>query len=228
MQIKKELFFAIKDYSYLIEKNYPINSVLKMVGDHYRLDKIERNILLRGITTREKLKIRKDKTAKIKEIKDNIVHIDGYNLLFTLSNYFNGRFCFIAMDGFVRDCANIGGRNKNNLWLEKTCELLHFFRKELKPKKCIIYLDEPVSMSIDDSIKIKNLLSNEKEFFHISISKNPDNILSNLNYPNIISTSDSIILDKTNSKAFDIIKWYFKKNKIEIFSLEKIGKDKLF
>ncbi len=226
MQIKNEFILATKDFLYLLENGYSIQSLLKLVGDHYRLDKIERNILLRGISTRSKIKERKSKIATFKSIKNNIIHIDGYNLLFTLSNYFNGKFCFIAMDGFVRDCANIGGRNKNNLWFEKSCEILLFFRRKLKPKKCIIYLDEPVSMSKDDSIKIKSLLSNEKDFFEIIVIKNPDTQLSNIDSKEIVATSDSIILDRTKSMVFDIVQWYFNENKINIFSMQKINRCK--
>lgn len=228
MQIKDELFLAIQDYSYLIERNYSINSVIKIVGDRYRLNSIERHILLRGITQKQKLLNRKNKIVDEKYIENKNVHIDGYNLIFTISNYFNGNFCFLAMDGFIRDCANIGGRNKKNLNFEKFSEMVFEFQKVLKPSKIFIYLDEPVSMSKDDADKLKKLLEKNKsnknnENFEILVVKNPDSILTEVNLPDVVCTSDSIILDKANAFIFDIIRWYFENKDIKVFSIEDLG-----
>lgn len=228
MQIKDELFLAIQDYSYLIERNYSINSVIKIVGDRYRLNSIERHILLRGIAQKQKLLNRKNKIVDEKYIENKNVHIDGYNLLFTISNYLNGNFCFLAMDGFIRDCANIGGRNKKNLNFEKFIEMVFEFQKVLKPSKIFIYLDEPVSMSKNDADKLKKLLEKNKSNknngnFEIIVVKNPDSILTEINLPDVVCTSDSIILDKANAFIFDIIRWYFENKDIKVFSLEDLG-----
>jgi hypothetical protein len=223
MQLKNDFLFACLDYYYLLNKGYPINSALKIVGDRYELTSIERNILLRGISSNKKIIERKAKIAKENLIENKIIHIDGYNILFTISNYFNGNFCFIAMDGFVRDCANLGGRNKKTLNFEKTVSSLLLFFKELKPKKCIIYLDEPVSKSKEDIAIFKNLLFENMNSFDLLLVKNPDTVLSNIDSKQIIVTSDSVIIDKTDCKIFDLVRWYFEKTKIKLYSLEELN-----
>ncbi|MFN3411759.1 MAG: DUF434 domain-containing protein [Exilispira sp.] len=222
MQLKNEFILACKDYFYLIEKGYSTGATLKIIGDHYKLSKIERNIILRGITTKKIIDFRKNKLATINFIKNNKIYIDGYNFIFTISNYFAGNFCFIAMDGFVRDCANIGGRNKKNLFYDKAVEILKVFFHSLEPMKICIFLDEPVSMSKEDAKILENLLGKTDINYNINLIQNPDKILSNINQPDIIITSDSVIIDKTNSSVFDIVRWYFEMKNIELYSLENI------
>ncbi|NMC68412.1 MAG: DUF434 domain-containing protein [Spirochaetales bacterium] len=226
MQFKNDFILACQDYYYLLNKGYAVKSSLKIVGDRYELSSIERNILLRGISQNKKIEERKAKTILENQIENKKVHIDGYNLLFTISNYYNGDFCFISLDGFVRDCANIGGRNKKRLNYEKTTSILLLFLIELKPQKCLIYFDEPVSKSKEDIELFKILLSNNKDFsyskdlFDLLLVRNPDTVLSKINSDEIIVTSDSVIIDKTDSRIFDIFRWYFNRNKIRLFSLE--------
>lgn len=222
MQLKNEFILACKDYYYLIEKGYSTGATLKIIGDHYKLSKIERNIILRGITTKKIINFRKTKLVSINFIKNREIYLDGYNFIFTISNYFAGNFCFIAMDGFVRDCANIGGRNKKNLFYDKAVEILKVFSHSIEPKKICIFLDEPVSMSREDTKILENLLVKTDINFNINLIQNPDKILSNINRPHIVITSDSVIIDKTNSFVFDIVRWYFEMRNIKLYSLENI------
>lgn len=223
MQLKNEFLLAVNDYFFLINKEYPVKSSLKIVGDHYNLNSIERNILLRGISSSIKIMERKKKKINEFEIEGKKVFIDGYNLIFTISNYYSGNFCFIAMDGFIRDCANIGGRNKKKLNFEKSVQIILSFFYELKPEKCIIYFDEPVSKSKEDITIFEKLLDDNKKYFDLVLVKNPDTILSNIDSEKIVITSDSVIIDKAKSRIFDLIKWYFEKNKIKLFSLEDLN-----
>ncbi len=238
MQLKNNFIFACNDYLYLIEKGYSINSSLKLVGDHYRLNKIERNIILRGVTKKSIVDIRRSKSISADLIKGKNIFIDGYNFLFTISNYYLGNFCFKAMDGFIRDCANIGGRNKKKLFFENTVEILVKFYYQLKPKKITIYLDEPVSKSKDDTMTFKDCIEKaikidstkkiNSNSFNFQLVKNPDIDLSLINKPSVVITSDSVILDKTNAFIFDIVNWYFDKINVNLFSLEKINLSSTF
>ncbi len=227
MQLKNEFILAAKDYLYLIEKGYSQNATLKLVSDHYRLDKIERNAILRGVTTKNVINNRKSKIIKSKNIKKSIIHLDGYNFLFTISNYYSGNFCFIGMDGFIRDCANIGGRNKEKLFFDKAINILYDFYTELRPEKIFIYFDMPVSKSKEDARIFESKLFESKINFSIALVQNPDVVLSQIEKPFIVSTSDSVILDKTNAYIFDIFYWYVSKYKIQFFSLENFNKLKL-
>ncbi|HPB47015.1 MAG TPA: DUF434 domain-containing protein, partial [Exilispira sp.] len=78
-----DFFNALNDYLYLIEKDYTSKSVIKLIGDRYKLDGIKRTILQRGIDKKKIIYARNIKKIDIAEINNRNVFIDGYNLLFT-------------------------------------------------------------------------------------------------------------------------------------------------
>ena len=97
---------AIVDYTYLIEKNYPRKTILKMVGDRYQLRSAERSMLYRGVCSRDESLNRKNK--KLAALPENaVLHIDGYNVIRTIGSYLSGKQVFISVDGFLRDAAEI-------------------------------------------------------------------------------------------------------------------------
>ena len=75
---------ALKDYFYLIDRSYPEKGSLKLVGDRYMLSTDLRNLLYRGVTSRENSKQR---SARLVDTPHAPLIIDGYNVLFTLLNY---------------------------------------------------------------------------------------------------------------------------------------------
>lgn len=218
-----DFFNALNDYLYLIEKGYTSKSVIKLIGDRYKLDGIKRTILQRGIDKKKIIYARNIKKIDIAEINNRNVFIDGYNLLFTISNYFQGLFIFIGMDGFIRDCANIGGRNKQNLCYADFCKIVYEFSKSSLPSSINILLDAPVSKSVEDKRLIEQFfLSNMQNpiNFKIDLIKSPDKYLSNLDDQNVVITSDSAILNKTSAYIFDLFRWFIEKTDKTIFSLE--------
>ncbi|HQJ40512.1 MAG TPA: DUF434 domain-containing protein [Exilispira sp.] len=222
-KISTDFFNAITDYLYLIEKGYTSKSVIKLIGDRYKLDGIKRTILQRGIDKKKIIYARNNKKIDIAEINNRNVFIDGYNLLFTISNYFQGLFIFIGMDGFIRDCANIGGRNKGKLYYADFCKIVYEFSKSSLPSGINILLDAPVSKSVEDKSLIEQFfLSNMQNLTNLKIDliKSPDRYLSNLDHNDVVITSDSAILNKTPAYIFDLFRWYIEKTDKNIFSLE--------
>ena len=94
---------AIYDYIYFLEKEYPQKAILKLIGDRYLLSGIQRTMLYRGITTKENSLKRTSKLITENLLSNQILHIDGYNVLITIGSYLNGNTVFVSNDNFLRD-----------------------------------------------------------------------------------------------------------------------------
>ena len=103
--LRQEFKYAIRDYLYLLEKNYPQKGIIKLIGDRYALSGTERTMLYRGIATRENCLARKQKLALVKELKKASLYIDGYNVMITIGSYLNGNTVYISNDHILRDAS---------------------------------------------------------------------------------------------------------------------------
>jgi hypothetical protein len=102
---------AVRDYYFLMDNKYPNKGSLKLVGDRYRLTGDERTILFRGVASSQK-NIERQKRVAINFSNQKLL-LDGYNIVFTLMNYFLGRIVFISSDGFCRDAGSLFGKIRN-------------------------------------------------------------------------------------------------------------------
>ncbi|MCK4797265.1 MAG: DUF434 domain-containing protein, partial [Spirochaetes bacterium] len=138
---------AIIDYSYLLEKDYPHKAILKIIGDRYLLTGLQRSILFRGITKKQKAFNRKSKLIYEKKVNNKMLFIDCYNVIITIVSYLSGKFIFIGNDGFLRDTAEAHGKIQKTDILEKSLILLFEYLKTLNLKDAVFFLDSPVSNS---------------------------------------------------------------------------------
>ena len=76
---------AIKDYYLLLNKEYPQKEILKLTGNRYKLNRIQRILLYRGIFPDQLARSRKEKKTDL--ILNPCLCVDTYNVLFTISNY---------------------------------------------------------------------------------------------------------------------------------------------
>ena len=118
---------AVKDYSFLMDKDYPEKSTLKLVGDRYRLTGLQRTVLFRGITSTGKTRSRQSKITH--DPKGKKLYVDGYNVLFTIMNYLMGKTVFICNDGFMRDSGGTYGGIEDETLFYKAVELFFDFIK---------------------------------------------------------------------------------------------------
>lgn len=214
MIFKPELKEAIRDYRYLLDKNYPPSATIKLVGDKYQLTGVERSILYRGVSP--SLAALKKTQKKISLINKNCIFIDAYNVLFTLANYLLGRYLFIADDGFLRDTGELHGRLTNTKILDQTFELLTKFFRNYSKREFILYLDQPVSNSGKLSRRFNEFFSENNIKGSSSTIYSPDNQLINVQN-GIICTSDSVIVQNCNVKVFDLSRKILSKNYNPVF-----------
>ena len=216
--LSKNFNNAAKDYYYLSGKDYSQKATIKLIGDRYRLSGIERSVLLRGIIKKEIADTRKKKILKESEIINQILIIDCYNVLITISSYLNGKFLYISNDGFLRDAAESHGLRKKDEMLSRSLTLLFKYLSEKKVKNIEVYLDSPVSYSKELSHKINLLFDEYKITGKSFLVKSADyHLIQNKN--GICSTSDSTIIDHKNhvfDLSFCILEFFFKPDFINL------------
>lgn len=175
--------------------------VLKLVADRYRLNTTQRIVLNRGIFSRDDAGRRKAK--KISEVRDQDLHVDLYNTLFTIGNYLLGRVVFIANDSFVRDAGEFYGKIEQMELLERSLDLILEYLEYSQPRSVVFYVDEPV----DSSREMIDLLHENDRMVPISGSIrscfSPDTELIALQ-EGVIASADSIIIDETGLPVFDL------------------------
>lgn len=193
---------ALKDYYYLLNKNYPEKETLKLVGDRFRLTGAQRTILFRGITSKENASNRKSKQIPIEDLKGKELYIDGYNVLFTVMNYLLGKMVFIGNDGILRDSGGAYGKIEKEEIFYKAASTLMDFVQQRNIENITIYLDQPVSNS-QSHVKQLKKMQEEKIKWEVCLLHSVDNWLKQIK-GGVIATSDSEIIDQTPGKIIDL------------------------
>lgn len=146
MEIQEKLSQAIRDYRLLLDRAYPVQGTLKLVGDRYRLTKEERIILFRGVLDKDtstaiqaRLLMQAPQNAEIA--------IDGYNVLFTLINYRRGHPLFIGTDGLLRDAGGAHGRIQRDQDLAEAEALLLWGLESQGIRGATVFFDSPIPKS---------------------------------------------------------------------------------
>jgi hypothetical protein len=194
---------AITDYYYLLNKNYPEKETLKLVGNRFRLTGVQRTVLFRGITSKEKALKRKAKLITLENSKGKILYIDGYNVLFTMMNYLLGKVIFIGNDNILRDSGGAYGKIENETTFYQSANLLLDFIPGSAFQEVTIYLDSPVSNSSSHLIKLEKHVQQKKIKGKIHLTQPVDHLLKQINDA-VIATSDSQIIDHTPGKIIDL------------------------
>ena len=199
--LNDNLIAALTDYKYLLEKGYPQKEIQKLTGNRYDLDRTQRSILKRGIATDLQVKNRKNKT--ISGIQDQSLIVDGYNVLYTVSNYLHGRIVFKANDNFIRDTGEVTGKNHTPPLFNKAIDSFLEVISGSNISGITMVFDSPVSKSGELASMISVLLQKHKIHGDSIAIKSTDKYLKEFTN-GIVCTSDSVILDNCKSQIFDL------------------------
>lgn len=198
-----ELKEAIKDYRFLLNRNYSQKAGLKLVGDRYMLSSEQRSILYRGVSDEISAGYRKSKLTGIPNEKK--VYVDTYNILFTIGNYLNGRPVFISDDGFLRDAGELRGRFTRKKLLERIVGIMCDFFYEHKMNEYILFLDKPVSNSGTLAMEINFLFSKNDVMGRAETCDSPDHQIIKYALPeDVVCSGDSLIIDEVDCTFFDL------------------------
>ena len=216
----ENLIKAAEDYLFLLNKGYPENPALALTGNRYSLGKTERIMLFRGVCATEKALYRRSRSVNPESGQE--LHIDGYNLFFTVLNYRLGRSMFLGYDGYLRDAGGTHGRfSQKDLFLSLVEELLLFF-KDRRYGPLRIYLDTPVSHSADHAAGIRRHLEALALPGTCETCDSADFQLKKAS-SGLAVTSDTVIIDSTVLGIYDAARDFlrFRYNPI-FFDFKKI------
>jgi hypothetical protein len=199
--VTDEFVLALKDYAYLLDRQYPRKSILKTVGDRYMLNSFQRILLARGVFPESDVARRIHRTKK--NIRNRELYIDGYNVLFTICNYLLGRLLFIGNDRFLRDAGEVYGKPHDDPVFSKAVDLCLEYLKKAQPGSAHFYLDRPISHSAELAGNLRERLVRAGIDGSAGIEKNPDARLIRQGRGAIVS-SDSDILDHTELPVIDL------------------------
>ncbi len=207
--VTDEFVKALRDYSYLLNREYPRKSILKIIGDRYLLNTFQRILLSRGIFPEAEVRGRMQRTEK--SIEGQELYIDAYNVLYTVCNYLLGRMVFIANDHFIRDAGEVYGKPHDDPIFKRSIELCFSCLRKHKPARVELLLDSPVSHSAELAGRLRDLIHENGLEGDAQIDKNPDARLIRQE-KGMIVTSDSDILDNTDLPVLDLAHLVLKEN----------------
>lgn len=206
---------AVNDFCYFLSRGYAEHSVVQIVGNRYRLNKRQRNAVSRISSSDQEIDARHQSICKVRDIKDKIIDIDGFNILILLESALSGAYVFKGRDGTYRDISSVHGSYKRVIKTENAILLVGNTLKEMKVKSVKWYLDKPVSNS--GRLKTRLLeISRDNQFnWDVELVFDPDKVLANSE--NIVVSSDGWVLDRVgrwiNLGAF-IMENYLKESNI--------------
>jgi len=184
---------AVSDFSLLLTKGYAEKSTLKLVGDKFSLTQRQRLAVMRSACSDQNLASREQSRIPIKDLADQPIAVDGYNVLITIEAAISGAIIFEGRDGCLRDLASVHGTYRKVTETIPAVELIGNFLHQIAVTECLWLLDSPVSNSGRLKILIGELAQKNNWNWRIELSLNPDAELIKTDM--IVATSDSVILD---------------------------------
>jgi hypothetical protein len=222
MQLSEIFKQALQDYILLLNKKYPEKAIHELVSTRYALNHFERSMLYRGITTHEKAEKRKGRLITVEQLDNRTLHIDLFNVLFTIAAYLRGFPVYVASDGFVRDASEGHDSHEWVSHLEKALDLLLKHLDEIAVGEAVLYLDNPLHMSGYFSAEIENKAGSMRARITILRDESPDHLIVKSS-DGVVCTSDSMIIDRSSSAVFDLPRHILERAfKPELLALDRL------
>ncbi len=188
-----DLRSALADFSLLLTKGYAAKSALKLVCDKFSLTERQRLAVMRSACSDQQLASRSEHRIEAKNLADQSVAVDGYNVLITVEAAMSGGVIFAGRDGCFRDLASIHGTYRKVTETIPAVRMIAEFLQELDVSNVLWLLDSPVSNSGRLKTLIRELAQQSNWDWEIELLLSPDAELKKTDL--IVASSDSVILD---------------------------------
>ena len=185
---------AARDLCWLLNRGYPADSSLKLVGDRYGLAARQRTAVARSSCSDAQRTRRRLHEATAERVAGRALWLDGYNVLTTVEAALAGGVLLLARDGTYRDMASMHGSYRKVNETRPALELVGRVTEDLAVAECVWYLDRPVSNSGRLKKILDQIASGLKIPWRVELVPNPDAIL--IQSREIVATADSAILDR--------------------------------
>ena len=185
---------AQDEIRWLLDRGYQIKNAVTFVGNHYLLSSRQRLALTRA--TSPTVSIAERKRKEVIAYSNQVVSIDGFNLIITLEVALSGSTLIKCMDRCFRDLAGLRGTYR---LIDKTDSAIVLIGNRLKSMNIAgarFFLDTPVSNTGRLKARILEQLSGCGYDLAVDLVNNVDAILKTKPY---VVTSDAIILNECSS-----------------------------
>ncbi|WP_367391698.1 DUF434 domain-containing protein [Lewinella sp. LCG006] len=185
---------AIDDHSFLLERGYGTTSALEIVGNRYRLNKRQRQALLRMSVAPSDAAQRQAKTCNLQAMNGATVAIDGFNLLILLENAFSGAYIFHCRDGCLRDISSVHGSYKHIQQTSEAIKLIGDVLQTLEVAHVKWLLDQPISNSGRLRVFLEEISADHDFPWEVELCFDPDKVLAVS--PHIVVSADGWVIDQ--------------------------------
>lgn len=185
---------AVHDLSWLRTRAYAGDSVLKLVGDRYRLTARQRRAVQRSACSDPARERRAARCRPIEALQGHVLHLDGLNILTTVEAMLAGGVLLRGRDGCVRDMASVHGTYRQ---VAETAPAIRLVGERLAawgPARCTWWLDRPVSNSGRLSRQLLAIAEAAQWPWDTRLVPDPDRELKAVDA--LVITADSAILDQ--------------------------------
>ena len=190
----KALKEARTDLRYLLDRGYSKASALKLVGDKYQLNKIERSVLFRSVFSKKDVDVIKSKRADPSELRGDEIWIDGFNVLNTVEAILRGDYLILCDDHVLRDFSEIHSKYRLSEFTRKALEEIMKFMRKSEVRRVVILFESQISRSGEIAAMAREVMKAEKISGEAKTSKTVDSDL--IKSGKIIASSDSAVLLK--------------------------------
>jgi hypothetical protein len=201
---------AANDLCWLLDRGYPHDSSLKLVGDRYELAARQRTAVSRCCCSEDEASSRQHRLVGMEQLADATVWLDGYNVLTTIEAALAGGVILAARDGAYRDMASMHGSYRKVSETIPALELLGQTLADARVATCRWLLDRPVSNSGRLKAIIEDVATTNHWPWQVELVANPDSVLADPakepgdrsqdsgagGAPIVVATADSAILDR--------------------------------
>jgi len=150
---------AAAELRYLLERGYPLEASLSLVGNRHDLARPERDVLRRGVVAPALAQARRSKLLSSSQIAGQSLAVDGHNQLITLESAIRGKPVVAAGDGFVRDVSRAARTYRPSPVSRQAMAMLLALIGRAQPRSVLFLFDAPVSGSGELAALVRRALS---------------------------------------------------------------------
>ncbi len=196
LRLSEHLINAGIDFFWLLNRGYNRRSALDAVTARWGLSRVERLALYRTVFD---LVTSFARRGKLRECREGMLAVDGFNVLSTIQSALLGDTLLLASDGFVRDlAATIRKVRVNPLLYTSLHILLMYVCRVVQPKELVIVFDSQVSRSGEFALLAEKLLKRLGLKGTALADARADSYLIQLRGEYVIATSDSVLIDRVD------------------------------
>ncbi|HNC45414.1 MAG TPA: DUF434 domain-containing protein [Acidobacteriota bacterium] len=189
----ERLRLATLELSWLLSRGYQLNSSLKLVGDRHSLRERQRLALSRTACPDHLLQLRDAKQIPLEAVHNQVIVIDGFNLIITLEAALSRGVLLLCQDGCIRDLSSVHGSYRSVIETESAIAIVGQMLALVQPAQVIWYLDKPISNSGRLAQKIRTTAEENAWNWEVEVVFNPDRMI--IESGTIALSSDSLVLD---------------------------------